>query len=93
MQGWWAEAWAAAIFGGLFGCFVYDVAIFEGPESPVNCPRVKRKRARAGTKGRWLTTGLFGKQKKERSKRDLEDGRIGVLERAHERRFDGHGVA
>jgi glycerol uptake facilitator-like aquaporin len=40
---WWGEAWAAAIIGGLFGALVYDIAIFEGEESPVNYPRRKRR--------------------------------------------------
>ena len=89
-NGWWAEAWSAAVTGGLCGCLVYDLAIFEGPESPVNYPRVKRKRARKGTKGKWLKTGLFGKEKKLTAKRDLEDGTIGILDPNREKRLDGH---
>ncbi|KAI9683211.1 MAG: hypothetical protein M1820_010926 [Bogoriella megaspora] len=89
-DGWWAEAWSAAVAGGLFGCFVYDAAIFEGPESPVNYPRVKRKKARKGTKGKWLKTGLFGKNKKLTAKKDLEDGTIGIIDPRLETKFDGH---
>lgn len=90
-QGWWAEAWCAAIFGGLAGCLIYDVAIFEGPESPVNYPRIKRKKARQGTKGKWLKTGLFGSDKKKSAKDDLEAGNIGIMGTQEERRLDGHG--
>ena len=85
-----AEAWCAAIFGGLTGCLIYDVAIFEGPESPVNYPRVKRKKARQGTKGKWHMTGMFGKEKKHQAKKDLEAGNIGVMDRTMEQRLDGH---
>jgi aquaglyceroporin related protein, other eukaryote len=90
VQGWWAEAWAAAIFGGLTGCFIYDAAIFEGPESPVNYPRVKRKQARKGTKGKWLSTGLFGKNKKQNALKELEDGSAGVLDPSLGHKLDGH---
>lgn len=89
-DGWWAEAWTAAIIGGLTGALIYDLAIFEGPESPVNYPRVKRKKARQGTKGKWLATGWFGKEKKHNAKKDLEAGNIGIMERMEERRLDGH---
>ncbi|KAF2104561.1 aquaporin-like protein [Rhizodiscina lignyota] len=90
-QGWWAEAWTAAVVGGLVGCLIYDVAIFEGPESPVNYPMLKRKKARQGTKAKWHLTGMFGSDKKKRAKADLEAGHIGIMERAEERRLDGHG--
>ena len=90
-NGWWAEAWCAAILGGLSGSLIYDLAIYEGSDSPVNYPSVKRKKARRGTKGKWLTTGMFGKNKKHRAKKDLEAGHIGIMERQDERRMDGHG--
>lgn len=93
VKGWWAEAWAAAIFGGLTGCLIYDICIFEGPESPVNYPRIKKKHARQGTKAQWLTTGIMGRSKKRKAKEDLEEGRVGMLEKQerHDRRkLDGH---
>lgn len=88
---WFVEAWAAAIFGGLFGCLVYDVLIFEGEISPINWPSVKRKKSRKGTRGRWLATGIFGKAKKEKVKRELADGTIGVQQLGDGVRLDGHG--
>ena len=89
-RGWWAEAWTAAVCGGLFGCLVYDLAIFEGSESPVKYPRKKRRLAAKGTKGKWLKTGLFGKAKKQTAKKDLEDSTIGILDPTREKRLDGH---
>ncbi|KAI9665904.1 MAG: hypothetical protein M1821_003839 [Bathelium mastoideum] len=89
-RAWWVEAWTAAVCGGLFGSLIYDLAIFEGPESPVNYPRVKRRRAAKGTKGKWLKTGLFGKAKKQTAKKDLEEGTIGILDPTREKRLDGH---
>lgn len=37
--------WVATIFGALVGCFVYDLFIFAGPESPLNRPWGKKKQA------------------------------------------------
>ncbi|KAF2726399.1 hypothetical protein EJ04DRAFT_571327 [Polyplosphaeria fusca] len=80
-QGWWAEAWTASILGGLVGCLVFDIAIFEGPESPINYPRVKRKQSRQGNKAKWSKTGWFGSQKKYQAKHDLETGAVGINEK------------
>ncbi|KAH2085911.1 hypothetical protein KXW86_008893 [Aspergillus fumigatus] len=43
---WWIWGpWAADITGGLFGTFIYDLAIFTGAEGPIDYPRRRRKRA------------------------------------------------
>ncbi|KAM0108810.1 hypothetical protein ACP6JB_005466 [Aspergillus fumigatus] len=43
---WWIWGpWAADITGGLFGTFIYDLAIFTKAEGPINYPRRRRKRA------------------------------------------------
>ncbi|EAL84350.1 aquaglyceroporin, putative [Aspergillus fumigatus Af293] len=43
---WWIWGpWAADITGGLFGTFIYDLAIFTEAEGPINYPRRRRKRA------------------------------------------------
>jgi hypothetical protein len=64
----WAEAWAASVFGGLFVALMYDVAIFEGLESPINYPRKKRDMSGRGNRSKWLKTGFFGKSKKAQAK-------------------------
>lgn len=88
-QGWWAEAWVASITGGLVGCLIYDIAIFEGEESPVNYSMAKRRESRRGNKRMWWKTGLFGGGKKRKGQQDLEDG-VGINEKGAGRKMDGH---
>jgi aquaglyceroporin related protein len=89
-KSWWAEAWVASIVGGLVGCLIYDIAIYEGEESPVNYSMAKRKESRRGNKRMWWKTGLFGRSKKAKGKQDLEEGAVGINEKGAGRKLDGH---
>lgn len=77
---WWVEAWGAAISGGIVGCLVYDVAVFEGPESPVNFSRWRKEGISLERKGMRFWIGLGGRQVKgdlecggERDSSDVEE--------------------
>lgn len=88
-KAWWIEAWAAAIFGGITGCLIYDVAIYEGSDSPVNYPKIKRKGIKRGTSGKWFSSNMFGKENGEKPRRDLEYGNLAAMGRRNERTPDG----
>ncbi|KAF2009664.1 aquaporin-like protein [Aaosphaeria arxii CBS 175.79] len=88
--GWWAKAWIAAICGGLFGCLLYDVAIYEGPESPVNYPKHKVRKSAMGNKAKILETGILGRKKRLQAKEDLENGLVGINSRRAGHGLSGH---
>lgn len=70
---WWAYgAWGATVSGGLVGGLLYDVAIFVGRESPVNYPRVRRRRAKDKARRRWWS--LKGRAAKEGRRAVGKDG-------------------
>jgi aquaglyceroporin related protein len=52
---WWIYGpWGATISGALMGGLLYDVAIFVGGESPVNYPRIRRRKVKNKAKRKWF---------------------------------------